>query len=258
MANKGEANSQRGTRVQFPPQTRWTLIIAAGGPSSSPEARTALNELCEIYWFPLYAFIRGEGSDCHKAKDLTQDFLRHVLETELFKKVDGRSGRFRSFLCESCRNFLKDDWRKGAAKKRGGGAAIISIDEQEAEMRYDQLPKDGPSSDTIYDQAWAKTVVKRVFHKLQQEYCEKDQVQSYQAFHPYLVAEPDEIAYQDLVQRLKRDKATLQVIWHRMRRRFGELLRKEVEDTVDDSKNVTAELRHLLAAWATASKTKQQ
>src|SRR5262245_27746725 len=109
MASKGEFGSQSGTYAQFPSPTRWTLIIAAGGPSSSPEARAALNQLCQLYWFPLYAFIRREGNDSHKAKDLTQDFLSHVLETEFFKKVSGQRGRFRSFLCEACRNFLKDD-----------------------------------------------------------------------------------------------------------------------------------------------------
>jgi RNA polymerase sigma-70 factor (ECF subfamily) len=253
MGNSGKSNANSGTQAQFPPETRWTLIIAAGGSSGSSEAHAALNQLCQLYWFPLYAFIRREGNDCHKAKDLTQDFLSHVLETEFFKKIGGERGRFRSYLCESCRNFLKDDWRKGAAKKRGGGAAIISIDEQEAETRYDQLPKSEPSSDRIYDQAWAKTVVRRVLDKLQQEYCDKSQAPSYQAFLPYLVAEPDEVAYQDLIQRLNRDKATLQVIWHRLRRRFGELLRKEITDIVEDPKDVAEELRHLLAAWATAS-----
>src|SRR3989442_155659 len=124
----------------------------AGGPTPAPEARAALEQLCQIYWFPLYAFIRREGYDCHRAKDLTQDFLGHILEAELFRKADNRRGRFRSFLCESCRNFLKDEWRKGAAKKRGGGVVIVSINEDEAESNYGQLPKAGPTPDEIYDQ----------------------------------------------------------------------------------------------------------
>ena len=122
MARNEDPTGSEGTKAGFPSHTRWTLIVAASGPTSSPEARAALDELCKLYWFPLYALIRREGYDSHQAKDLTQEFLGHVLETELFKKADARRGRFRSFLWESCRNFLKDEWRKGAAQKRGGGA----------------------------------------------------------------------------------------------------------------------------------------
>jgi RNA polymerase sigma-70 factor (ECF subfamily) len=215
----------------------------------------ALERLCQIYWFPLYAFIRREGYDSHRAKDLTQDFLCQMLERGFFTKADIRRGRFRSFLCESCRNFLKDERRKWGAKKRGGGAGAISIEEQEAESRYDQLPKAEPSPEKIYDQAWARTVVKRVFEKLKQEYHDKGQGQIYRVFVPYLVAEPDEIAYQDMVQRLDKDKGSLQVIWHRLRRRFGELIRKEIQDIVESPKDVAGEIRYLLAAWAAGGET---
>jgi RNA polymerase sigma-70 factor (ECF subfamily) len=255
MAKNEDSNRSDGTKAAFPSHTRWTLIVAASGPASSPAARAALDELCKLYWFPLYALIRREGYDSHQAKDLTQEFLGHVLETELFKKADARRGRFRSFLWESCRNFLKDEWRKGAAQKRGGGADVISIDEQEAETHYGQLPKAEPSPDKTYDQAWAKTVIQRVFQKLDQQYAREDQAQMYQVFTRYLVAEPDEVAYQELVQRLGRDKAALQLFWHRLRRRFGEVLRKEIEDIVEDPKEVSAEIRYLLAAWAAGTPT---
>jgi len=255
MAKNEDSNPADGTRAPFPSNTRWSLILAAGGPSSSPEAQAALDQLCQIYWFPLYALIRREGYDSHQAKDLTQEFLRHMLKTELFKKADARRGRFRSFLCGSCRNFLKDEWRKSAAQKRGGAVDIISIDEQEAETHYGQLPKAEPSPDKTYDQAWAKTVVNRVLQKLEQQHAREDQSMMYQAFTPYLVAEPGEVAYQELVQRLGKDKAALQLFWHRLRRRFGEVLRQEIQDLVEDPKEVTAEIRYLLAAWVAGSPT---
>jgi RNA polymerase sigma-70 factor (ECF subfamily) len=109
--------------------------------------------------------------------------------------------------------------------------------------------------DKIYDQAWAKAAEKRVFNKLSHEHSDAERAEIFQAFLPYLVAEPSEIVNGDLLQRLKKDKATLQVIWHRLRRRFGEQLRREIVDTVEDPNEVGEEIRYLLAAWAAGSQT---
>src|SRR2546426_433020 len=98
-ASDQESSARQGTHAKFQP-TLWTKVIGPAG-SSSPEGREALNELCRIYWFPLYAFIRGQGIDSHKAKDLTQDFFIHLLENHLVKQADREKGHFRSFLLSS-------------------------------------------------------------------------------------------------------------------------------------------------------------
>src|SRR5436309_8647335 len=107
---ENKPGSPQNTQANFT-QTHWTLVVTAGGPTST-EARDALNKLCQGYWYPLYAFIRSKGNDSHKAKDLTQSFFTHLLETEMIKKVDQKEGRFRSFLLASLTNFLHDERRR--------------------------------------------------------------------------------------------------------------------------------------------------
>ena len=243
------------TNARFPQQTDWSGILIAGGPASSPEARDSLNRLCQMYWPPLYAFIRFKGYNSHDAKDLTQSFFLHLFQSDFIKKVEPQKGKFRSFLLAALTNFMNDQWQKARAVKRGGHLEIISLDEQEAESHYGLLPKMDPSPEKLYDRSWAGIVVRTVLKNLEQEYLQDNSAQLYQAFLPHLVAEPDDIAYSELVRRLNKNKNALQVAWHRLRRRFGELLRAEIALTVANPADVAGEIKYLLAAWAALSST---
>lgn len=154
MRMNGQMDSADGTQARFPTQTYWTTLIQPVGDPSAPKAREALNQLCQTYWFPIYAFIRRKGYDSRTAKDLTQSFFIRLLEKDLVRKADRQKGRFRSFLCAVVKNFLIDAARAGKHER-----AWISIDESEAESRYDLLPPQEPDSPKLFDRSWAATAM---------------------------------------------------------------------------------------------------
>jgi len=246
-ATEAQANSPQNTQANFT-QTHWSLVVQAAN-SSSPEAREKLNELCQKYWYPLYAFIRRQGHDSHKAKDLTQSFFVHLLEKDLVKRASPQKGKFRSFLLASLTNFMRDEWRKENAQVRGGAIASISIDEVEAERKYHSLPAHEPDASKIFDRSWAVTLIERATKQLREKYADKIQV--YDALQPYLSGESGRGFYAKVAEKLKlADENAVGVLLHRMRKEFGEILVREIAQTTVDPREVHDELRYLLEAWA--------
>ena len=117
---------------QFEP-THWTVVLAAAR-RDLPGGREALEKLCSSYWFPLYAFVRRQGIATHNAEDLVQGFFEHLLIKNLVAQARPEDGRFRTFLLRCLKNFMKDDWRRMTAKKRGGGESTFSFDAEEAHL----------------------------------------------------------------------------------------------------------------------------
>ena len=222
-------------------------MVTAGGPAST-EARQALNELCQIYWHPVYALIRRSGYESHAAKDLTQDFVLHLLETDFLKKADRNIGKFRSFLRASLKNFLEDQRRKNGAVKRGGSVQKVSIDEAQAEERYDTLPIQEPDPTRIFDRAWALTVIEKVKAELKEDYARRDRPSVYEALVPFLVGESNPDQYAELAARLQMTRENLQSVLSRLRREFGGCLRKVIGQTVNDPAEIDEEIRYLLSA----------
>ena len=245
-SHQGSAGS--GSQAQFP-TTRWTHIFEAGGPNSAG-AREALNELCRGYWSPVYAYLRRKGIDSHQAKDLAQSFFVHLLEIEFHKVADPNKGRFRSFLLAALNNFLKDDWRSRNARKRGGVVQIVSIDENEAEERYDQLPRQEPDATRIYDRAWAGTVIEHAKARLKESFARRRRLAVYEALAPFLAREPDPAKYAELAGRLKMTRENLQVALSRMNDTFGQCLREEIARIVETPAEIEDEIRYLLSAWS--------
>ena len=257
MAIANDSNLQDGTQAKFPSQTNWTQIVAAGGPSASPETREALNQLCRIYWFPLYAFIRRAGYDCHKAKDLTQGFFEHLLETDLIMKASREKGRFRSFLLASLTNFLEDERRRGIAQKRGRDFSMVSIDEIEAEEKYEHLPSREADAAMVFDRTWAATVIEQVHQSLRREYIDKERLDVYEAVKGSLTGDLSPDSYAEVAARLGMTKQTLEVNLSRFRRSFGEWVRTIIAQTVADPAEIDDEIRYLMAAWAGYLEQKQ-
>ena len=149
--------------------THWTVVLTAGQGKSS-QAAQALAELCQTYWYPLYAFVRRRGYDSHAAEDLTQDFFAHLFEQDALKKLDRESGRFRSFLLAAVNHFIINDWKKRQTQKRGGARQIISWDEMDAEERYQKEPADLSSPERLFEQRWAFILIELVLERLRREY----------------------------------------------------------------------------------------
>jgi len=213
-------------------------------------AGDALAQLCRTYWYPLYAFVRRRGYPAHDAQDLTQDFFARLLEKTSLKSVDRAKGQFRSFLLASLKHFLDNEWDQARTQKRGGQCEFFPWDEFTGEKRYYQEPCHEMTADKIFDRRWALTVLEKVLDGLRGEYAAAGKGALFEAFEVFLSGEPAPMSYADLGDKLGMSEGAVRVAVHRLRRRYGELLRLEIAHTVASSKEIDEEIRHLIAALA--------
>lgn len=229
------------------PTTRWSRVISAGD-ADAPLAKESLAELCGAYWYPLYAYIRRRGHDPEKAKDLTQDFFARALERGLLAEADPARGRFRSFLLAVCNDFLANRRDRESALKRGGGRTFFSLDAADAEGRYANEPADGLTPERIFDRSWALTLLARVLDQLGREYDEAGKASTFEALRGTLAGDTEASPYSAVAARLGTTEGAARVAAHRLRRRYGELLRQEIAATLADPAGVDDEIRDLFAA----------
>ena len=230
--------------------TLWSVVLAAGR-DDHPRAAAALERLCRIYWYPIYAFIRRRGADRHNAEDLTQSFFAFLLEKEMLKKVDREKGKFRSFLLASLTNFLANEWDKRQAGKRGGQHQIISWDEMEAEELYRNEPVERLTPERLFERSWAFALLEKVLARLKQEYAAAEKAELFATLEPELTCEIQPGWLTARAAELNMSEGAVKVALHRLRRRFGELLRSEIVHTVSNPEEVDGEIRSLFAAFAT-------
>jgi RNA polymerase sigma-70 factor (ECF subfamily) len=229
------------------PTTHWSRVIAAGDPDG-PGARESLGALCTSYWYPLYAYIRRRGHTPEQAQDLTQDFFTWVLERELFAKADPERGRFRAFLRAVCARYLCNQHEWANARKRGGGRLLVSIDALEAEGRYASELADESTPERIFDRTWALTLLDRVLDQLRREYDDAGRGATFDELRSLLVEGSSAAPYATIAARLNTTEGAVRVAAHRLRRRYGMLLRREIAATVDDPAEIDGEIRALFAA----------
>jgi RNA polymerase sigma-70 factor (ECF subfamily) len=232
------------------PSTHWSVVLAAGRSEAEPEmAGAALTELCQVYWAPLYGFVRSRGQTVHDAQDLTQSFFAYVLEHKVYARVDRRKGRFRSFLLASLKNFLADAADRDRSLKRGGAQIFLPLHEeqaQEAESLF-QTHSGISNEDRLFDRSWAEALVAAVLERLSTDYRREAKEQLFKELRIFIAggAEPPP-TYADLKDRLEITESTLRSHVTRLRARYREALRIEVRRTVDSETQVDQELRELL------------
>jgi len=226
--------------------TRWSVVMKARD-KDAPEARAALSELCRMYWYPLYSFVRRSGYGHHEAEDMTQGFFQHLIGRDGFAHVDPAKGRFRSFLISSMKNFLANERERAGAKKRGGGQIHVSIDMADADGRYSCEPADNSTPESIFDRQWAMAVLERVINVLKKEYGDKGRGDIFAALQDSITGSAAEASYTEIAKRLDTSEGNLKIMIHRLRRRFGETLRGEILQTVESDADVDGEIRHLMS-----------
>uniref|UniRef100_A0A7C2JZT4 Sigma-70 family RNA polymerase sigma factor n=1 Tax=Schlesneria paludicola TaxID=360056 RepID=A0A7C2JZT4_9PLAN len=231
--------------------TRWSLVHAAGGLRSSV-AREALGTLCETYWYPLYAYARRRGCAPPDAEDRVQAFFAGVLTDGVFAAADPSRGRFRSFLLKSFQNFLHAEHRRDAAIKRGGGRTVQSLDAAQAEERYRLEPAESETPERLFERNWALTLLQTTLSQVQGEYAEKGQGKLYAALEAHLRQDREQLPYAELATSLGLTEEAVKSAAHRLRKRYRELLRSAIADTLADAGDVDDELRLLLRAVAGA------
>ena len=224
--------------------TEWSIVLAAGGDTAARHG--ALERLCRTYWQPIYAFIRRSGHDREAARDLTQEFFTRLLRGDFFAQADPTRGRFRGYLCQTCRLFLGNEWQKGTAAKRGGGASVVPWENltEADELHF----AGGADPSTVYDRQWALALLRSALTRLEQEYRQSGDSQAYARLHGYLTTRPETGDYDRIAAELGVARGTVPVLVHRLGKRYQELIRAEVASTVVTQAEIDAELRHCLAA----------
>ena len=223
--------------------TRWSVVLAAGGDDAN--SGRALAELCEGYWYPLYAFVRRQGNSPHDAQDLTQEFFARLIAKDWLGDVQRERGKFRSFLLAAMKHFLANEWKRGQRLKRGGGAEVLSLDADAAESRYTNEPADIASAERLYDRRWALDLLDRVLSRLEEEWNRAGKTGHFAALQFCLTGDKTPLA--DVAVRLGMTENAVKVAVHRMRGRYRELLRAEIAETVAEPSQVDAEMSELLA-----------
>lgn len=223
--------------------TQWSMIVAARE-DSGPASRAALESLCRAYWYPLYAYVRRAGHSPADAQDLTQAFFAQLLEKNWIDAADPQRGRFRTFLLVALRRFLAKAWRHASTQKRGGATPTVALDASEAEARFAVEPALGP--DEVFEHRWAMTVLSKAMERLANEYTASHRAAEFEQLKDCLTAAHGEIPYDRLAAEMKSTAGAVRVAVHRLRKRFRDVLRLEVAETVEDSAELEDELRHLV------------
>ena len=243
----GSSDGERAAGGGHFATTHWSVVLAAGE-ASAPQAREALEELCATYWYPIYSFLRRQNRTHHDAQDLTQSFLTHLLEKNRLQSVDARQGKFRSFLLASLKNFLTNDWDKTQALKRGGQFTFVSVDAEVGEERFRRELATTAVPDQMFEQSWAMTLLESVLARLRAEYLANEKAALFDALQVYLSGDRGGASYAEMAKRLNLTEGALKMSVLRLRRRFGELLRAEIANTVTSPEEIDDEIRCLFAA----------
>jgi RNA polymerase sigma-70 factor (ECF subfamily) len=244
--NESAGSISAASSGEFAP-TRWTQVLQARGESA--EAQAALGGLCAAYWKPVFSFIRREGRDEEAARDMTQEFFTRLLARHGLDTVEPGRGRFRSFLLGAVKHFLADDRDRAQAAKRGGGQPMLSIEagaraNTTAELQISDPA--GPAPDTIFDRQWALTVVERSIGALAAEFAVAGKSGHFNVLKPWLLGELESVSQAQAGRQLGLTEGAVKVAIHRLRKRFRELVKAEIAQTVGDQDLVQEELRYLL------------
>jgi RNA polymerase sigma-70 factor (ECF subfamily) len=247
MAERPEMPNQTDAQANAAGQafrtTHWSVVLAAGGDTET--AHQALERLCQSYWYPLYCYVRRRGHSPDDSQDLTQAFFARLLAGKDLAAADRERGRFRSFLLALFNHFLANEYDRSQAQKRGGGCEFISLDYiREQEGRPFELA-DQLTAERVFEKRWAEAVLNRVLARLREEF-DGARIKRFDALKIFLTEEPKTASYAAVATQLGMTAPAVKSAIHRLRQRYGELLREEIAQTVASPADVNDELRYLI------------
>jgi RNA polymerase sigma-70 factor (ECF subfamily) len=228
--------------------THWSVVLAARE-EASPQASDALAQLCQAYWYPLYAYIRRQGYPPHDAQDLTQEFFARLLKNKILKAVQQERGKFRWFLLSAVKRFLANEWNRDHAAKRGGTDRRVSLDEDGAEIRYCGEISDRITPDKLFDQSWALTLLEQAQAQLQSEYARNNQGELFERLKVFLSGDRAPLSHAEVGALLGMSVGAVKVAVHRLRARYRDCLRAKIGQTVSTQAEVDEEIQQLFAAF---------
>jgi RNA polymerase sigma-70 factor (ECF subfamily) len=226
--------------------TDWGIVQRAGH-VTSPDKSLALDHICGWYWKPLYAFARRKGHSPEEAQDLTQGFFAVLLEKNYLSSADRARGRFRTFLLSAFENFLRNDWAYQRALKRGGDVTFVPLNLEVAENNYQQERGSHHPPSTLFERRWAISLLESVLERIRVEFTKAGKSSQFVVLEVFLSGTQHSASYSDAASKLELSETAVRVAVHRLRVRYGKLLRQAVAETLSDPDDVEDELRHLLA-----------
>jgi RNA polymerase sigma-70 factor (ECF subfamily) len=224
--------------------TRWSLVLRAG------QGTEALETLCARYWYPLYAFVRRAGHAEHDAQDLTQAFFARLLEKRWLQDADPQRGRFRTFLLTALKRFLANEWDRERTLKRGGAAAVVAFDALEAETKFQREQPSLLDDHLQFDRRWALTLLEQTLRRLEAEWRDAGRAAEFESLRGCLTSERGSFDGRQAAAALNLNEGALRVAVHRLRKRFREIFREEIAQTLADAADLDAEVRHLVDVLA--------
>lgn len=233
--------------------TRWSVVLLAAQ-NQTPGFKEALAELCKLYWYPLYAFVRHRGYSPEDAQDLTQGFFLHLLERNVLTRVDRKKGRFRSFLLAALQKYVSNETARAGCLKRGGRAGFVCLDLRSAEDRYRLEPVEAVTPEKVFDARWAMALLAEAMNRLSQEYAAQGKTITFEALNAFL--DPlnckELPPYEQVADQLKLSLAAVKTLIHRLRKHYTALVREEIRRTVSNAGDVSAEIHELCEALIAA------
>jgi RNA polymerase sigma factor (sigma-70 family) len=248
-----DEQSSLGNGVNRFQTTRWDLVLLSA-PSDAPGCEEALADLCKLYWYPLYAFIRRRGYSPEDSQDLVQGFFLRLIEYRTLTRVDRSKGKFRSFLLASLQNYLTNEADRARRLKRGGKVEFVFIDLEEAEDRYGLEPVEGLTPEKIFDARWAMALLGEAMNRLSREYMAQGKATTFQALRTFLdpINSKSLPSYEEVAAQLEVSVGSLKTQIHRLRKQYTAFVREEISRTVSDSADVDTETHELCEALIAA------
>ena len=257
MTTQRKQNAEVSKTRGWFPETRWSVVLAAQsdgkGEQDEADARQAMEELCAMYWRPVFRFMRASGRSVEDAKDLTQDFFAKLIDLDSFKSVAQEKGKLRSFLLISAKRFLISDLHKERALKRGRGMKPLSLDVSEDDEALAAVQMaDTVTPEVQFDRQWVMTLLEKVLSDLEQEHIASERAEFFQATKEFLTCSAEQTPYCQLADQLQLTEGAVRVAVYRMRRRYRDLLQAEIANTVDSSSSVEEEIHYLMSVFGDA------
>ncbi len=224
--------------------------MLAAREEQSPQAQAALEQLCRTYWYPLYVYVRSSGHTPENAQDLTQEFFARLLAKHYLTAVRPEAGKFRWFLQAAVKRFLINERERASAAKRGGTSPHIPFDGQKAEERYRLDAADQRTPDKLFDRAWATNLIQATYQRLEEEYALESKGRLFERLRVFLSGDRADLTCAEAGAELGMTEGAVKVAVHRLRRRYRDLLREQVAQTVHTAADLEEELRNLRAAFS--------
>lgn len=228
--------------------THWSLVVSSREDDSDIR-RASLGELCETYWYPLFAYLRRKGHQPDQSADYVQSFFVELIDKDFLEAVSPEKGRFRWFLMSAIKRYVSKELEKQSAKKRGGGRQLFSLDVDDAEQRYQLEPVEGWTAEKLFDRRWAMAVLQQALKELSDHHEAKGKLELYNALNQTLTGmQMSQQQYEEIGAQFRMTPGAVKVAAMRLRDKYRRTLQDIVAQTVVENDRIDDELEELLKA----------